>query len=33
MQQEVVDFFGQMYRMDGAAIEASILPKLKGTIE
>jgi iron complex transport system substrate-binding protein len=33
MQQEAVEFFGQMYGMDGAAIEASILPTLKGNVE
>jgi iron complex transport system substrate-binding protein len=33
MQQEVVEFFVQIYGMDGAAVEASILPKLKGNVE
>jgi iron complex transport system substrate-binding protein len=33
MQQEAVEFFGQMYGMDGAAVEASILPTLKGSVE
>jgi iron complex transport system substrate-binding protein len=33
MQQEVFEFFGQMYGMDGAAVEASILPTLKGNVE
>jgi len=33
MQQEAVEFFSQMYGMDGAAVEASILPTLKGSVE
>ena len=33
MQQEAVEFFSQMYGMDEAAVEASILPKLKGNVK
>ena len=33
MQQEVIEFFSEMYGMDNATIEASILPALKGSIE
>jgi iron complex transport system substrate-binding protein len=33
MQQEIVEFFGQVYGMDGAAVEASILPRLTGNVE
>ena len=33
MQQEAVEFFSEMYGMDGAAVEASILPTLKGSVE
>ena len=33
MQQETVEFFSQMYGMDKAVVEASILPALKGNVE
>ena len=33
MQQEAVEFFSQLYGMDGAAVEATILPRLKGNVE
>jgi iron complex transport system substrate-binding protein len=33
MQQEAIEFFSEMYGMDSAAVEASILPPLKGSIE
>jgi iron complex transport system substrate-binding protein len=33
MEQEVIRFFEQMYGMDRASIEASILPKLKGNVQ
>jgi iron complex transport system substrate-binding protein len=33
MQQEAIEFFSQMYGMDSAAVEASILPALKGNVE
>jgi iron complex transport system substrate-binding protein len=33
MRQEAVEFFSQMYGMDGEAFEASILPALKGSVE
>jgi iron complex transport system substrate-binding protein len=33
MQQQVFEFFGQMYGMDSAVVEASILPTLKGSVE
>jgi iron complex transport system substrate-binding protein len=33
MRQEVAAFFRQMYSMDEAAIEAQIVPRLKGNIE
>jgi iron complex transport system substrate-binding protein len=33
MQQEVVEFFSQMYGLDGAAVEASVLPRLRGSIK
>jgi iron complex transport system substrate-binding protein len=33
VQQEAVEFFNQMYGMDEAAIESSLLPHLKGTIK
>lgn len=33
MQQETVEFFSQMYGMDRAAVEASILATLKGSME
>jgi iron complex transport system substrate-binding protein len=33
MQQQVMQFFQQMYGMDEAAIEENILPELKGDVE
>ena len=33
MQQEAVEFFSQMYGLDGAVFEASILPTQKGNVE
>jgi hypothetical protein len=33
MRQEAVEFFNQMYGMDAAAVEASILPALKGNVD
>ncbi len=33
MQQEIVDFFEQMYGLDQATIEQQILPKLKGNVQ
>jgi iron complex transport system substrate-binding protein len=33
IRQGAVEFFSQMYGMDGAAVEASILPRLKGSVE
>jgi iron complex transport system substrate-binding protein len=33
MQQEAIEFFSEMYGMDSAAVEASILPTLKGHVQ
>lgn len=33
MRQETVEFFSQMYGLDEAAVETSILPNLKGNVE